>query len=113
MTIKRAKAIVIDGVIAEPPKKLTGFEAMHAEYLEWVTATFPDEATEDQWLHLAEEFEELKNARNDAGEYADVLMLLCCVARGHGINIFEAFAEKFAINKSRRWEKTEKGFRHK
>lgn len=88
------------------------FEYLHAEYLRWVKETFPDEATEDQWQHLKEEFEELLNARNDGSEYADVLMLLCCVAHGHGVDIFKAFRDKFSVNRARVWAKTVRGYRH-
>ena len=83
------------------------------EYLQWVRATFPDETTDDQIKHLKEEFSELMISDfRDAGEFADVLMLLFCVAEGRGFDLAAAFEGKFAINKMRKWEKTERGYRH-
>lgn len=89
------------------------FEPLHAEYLRWVKATFPTETVSEQMAHLDEEFDELISGNwDDPSEFADVLMLLCCVAHGQGIDIIQAFRDKFAINKERSWEKTERGFRH-
>ncbi len=88
------------------------FEALHKEYLAWVRATFPDESVTDQITHLKEEVLELEEHPSDGGEYADVLMLLLCVADGHGIDILKEFQTKFSVNKSRTWHKTPAGYRH-
>lgn len=89
------------------------FEERHADYLQWVKETFPGETFGDQFNHLIEEIEELRANPEDAGEYADVLMLLFCLADQVGIDIFQAFAHKFEINKNREWVFTEHGYRHK
>lgn len=88
------------------------FEGLHAEYMQWVKATFPDETPREQYVHLCEEFDELCDNLSDAAEYADVMMLLFCVAANNGVDIFKAFAEKFEINKARAWKLTERGMRH-
>lgn len=62
--------------------------------------------------HLIEEVVELRDNMLDPHEYADVFMLLICVAAKNNVNVFQSFYEKFEINKQRQWEKTERGFRH-
>ncbi len=89
-----------------------GFEALHTEYLQWVKETFPSETPAEQFEHLREEVDELGKNMEDPDEYADVFMLLCCIAHGKGVNIVQAFRKKFEINKNRKWTKTERGFRH-
>lgn len=88
-------------------------ETALVDYLRWVGRTFPDETVEEQMEHLIEEVKELRDNMLDPHEYADVFMLLICVAAKNGVNVFQAFYEKFEINKNRKWKKTAKGFRHK
>ncbi len=64
---KAAKAVTLQTI---------PFENLHAEYLQWVSATFPDETVTEQFIHLKEEFAELEAEQTKADEYADVLMLL-------------------------------------
>ncbi len=88
------------------------FEDTLREHLEWVDATFPDETPPEQFKHLVEEIGEFQRDPVNAGEMADVLMLLFVHARNHGVDLVKAFSEKLAVNKGRTWEKTEAGFRH-
>lgn len=85
---------------------------LHAEYMQWVLETFPGETVDRQFEHLKEEFKEYCDAPEDPGEAADVLMLFFSVVRGHGIDIFRAFKDKFKLNKARKWKLTERGWRH-
>lgn len=91
---------------------MKSFEQIHAEYLQWVAATFPGETVEEQLKHLREEFTELGNDLTVADEYADVFMLLSCIAANNGIDLLKAFRDKLEVNKARAWEKTDCGFRH-
>lgn len=88
------------------------FDELIPIYLEWVNKTFPGETVDAQFKHLWEEIAEFKLNPADPGEIADVLMLLVCVANGQGIDILEAFRAKFAINRNRKWAKTDRGWRH-
>lgn len=88
-------------------------EALLARYFQWVEQTFPEETVAEQTSHLQEEFLEMLSHPRKADEYADVLMLLLCVARGNGVDLLEAFRSKFEVNKGRQWEKTDRGYRHK
>lgn len=88
------------------------FETLRIEYLEWVKKTFPDETVGEQFDHLKEEMKELLDRPLDGSEYADVLMLMCCVADRMDIDIIEEFRSKLEENRKRTWEKTERGYRH-
>jgi len=89
------------------------FDHVHDAYLRWVRETFPEETALEQWAHFLEEVAELDADLSDAEEYADVMMLLCCVAKANGVDILDAFRAKFEVNRQREWVKTERGFRHK
>jgi hypothetical protein len=91
--------------------ELSAFEGLQAEYLQWVATTFPDETTREQYVHLLEEIDEIGRTPLKAEEYADSLMLLLCVAHGNGVDILQAFREKFEINKGRNWIRTDRGYR--
>lgn len=97
--------------------KTPPFEELMYSYFSWVDRTFPDETPAEQLTHLREEVGELMDdiehgKQRVAGEFADVLMLLLCVARNEGVDILKAFAEKLEVNKARTWERGEAGFRH-
>lgn len=83
------------------------------EYLGWVRETFPGETLESQVEHLKEEIDELaKSDFLDVDEMADVFGLMVCISCRGDVNLFDAFRRKFEINKARKWELTERGWRH-
>lgn len=85
---------------------------LEEERLEWSLKTFPDATSFSSLLKAEEEIEEIKADINQGikrpEEYADALMCLFDSAGRQGISIesiFEAFAKKVEINKSREWKK--------
>jgi hypothetical protein len=88
-------------------------ETLRNDYIAWVRATFPDETPAEQMTHFLEECAELHAQPEKGDEYADVLMLLLCVAANNGIDLMEEFRKKLAVNKARKWERLAAGYRHK
>jgi chromosomal replication initiation ATPase DnaA len=92
---------------------------LEQERFEWALKTFPEATSLSSLKKLSDEVREIKielelvipfNKKQTTTEYADALMCLFDSAGRAGItpeNIFEAFAEKFEINKKRDWVKNE------
>ncbi len=80
----------------------------------WADQVFPDRTPHGTLSKLVlEEIPEflfkLKNGEQDAGEYADLLVLILDVAYQRGINCEEAVIEKMRVNRARTWKKGENG----
>jgi NTP pyrophosphatase (non-canonical NTP hydrolase) len=101
---------------------MKNIQELEAERLEWSLKNFPDATPKSSIMKLREESKEVlkeisrleKFPDGDEGladlteEYADCLMCLFDSAGRAGVSpdeIFEAFAEKLEINKSRVWKK--------
>lgn len=83
------------------------------EITNWQKEKFGDATPLSKIAHLAEEVIELYEAINNKEpeqnirmEFADCIMLLFGAAKAHGLSyedICEAIAQKYEINKSRKW----------
>ena len=88
------------GTIADVQKLISG----------WADRTFPDRTIGEAILKLKKELAELDTASYlDAGEFADVAILLFDVAHLSGIDISTAVENKMAINERRVWQRLEDG----
>lgn len=88
------------GTIADVQKLISG----------WADRTFPDRTIGEAILKLKKELAELDTASYlDAGEFADVAILLFDVAHLSGIDISTAVENKMAINEKRVWKKLDDG----
>lgn len=88
------------GTIADVQKLISG----------WADRTFPERTVGEAILKLKKELAELDTASYlDAGEFADVAILLFDVAHLSGIDIATAVANKMAINERRVWQRLEDG----
>lgn len=88
------------GTIADVQKLISG----------WADRTFPDRTIGEAILKLKKELAELDTASYlDAGEFADVAILLFDVAHLSGIDISTAVENKMAINEKRVWQKLDDG----
>lgn len=88
------------GTIADVQKLISG----------WADRTFPDRTIGEAILKLKKELAELDTASYlDAGEFADVAILLLDIAQLAGIDIATAVANKMAINERRVWQRLEDG----
>ena len=88
------------GTIADVQKLISG----------WADQTFPDRTIGEAILKLKKELAELDTAGYlDAGEFADVAILLLDIAQLAGIDIATAVANKMAINERRVWQRLEDG----
>ena len=83
------------------------------EITQWQRATFPGANPMSKLAHLAEELQELHDDLKDNKpernlEFADCFLLLFGCAAADGMSyedISKAVAEKFEINKARKWGK--------
>lgn len=88
------------GTIADVQKLISG----------WADRTFPDRTIGEAILKLKKELAELDTAGYlDAGEFADVAILLLDIGQLAGIDISTAVANKMAINERRVWQRLEDG----
>lgn len=88
------------GTIAEVQQLISG----------WADRTFPERTIGEAVLKLKKELTELDTSKYlDAGEFADVAILLLDIGHLAGIDIAKAVANKMAINEKRVWEKLEDG----
>lgn len=85
---------------------------LEAERLEWSLRTFPEATAVSSLRKLEGEIKEVEydilNNQRRPEEYADCLMCLFDSAGRQGISmveIFNAFAAKFEVNKRRVWKK--------
>lgn len=70
---------------------------------EWADRLFPNRTPDEIVRKMQEETAELLKDKIDAGEYADVLILVLDLASQHGIDVEKAVSDKMAINESRQW----------
>ena len=86
------------------------------EVVEWIDPLLPKRSSFDTAIKLVEEASELLHAihhKGDVGqECADVLVLLLDIANLHGIDLQEAFEDKMAINRSRKWAERQGTLKH-
>lgn len=88
------------GTIADVQKLISG----------WADRTFPNRTIGEAILKLKKELAELDTAGYlDAGEFADVAILLLDIAQLAGIDIATAVANKMVINEKRVWQKLDDG----
>ena len=88
------------GTIADVQKLISG----------WADRTFPDRTIGEAILKLKKELAELDTTGYlDAGEFADVAILLLDIGQLAGIDISTAVANKMAINERRVWQRLEDG----
>lgn len=85
---------------------------LERERFQWSLKTFPEATPLGSLAKLREEIKEIESdiisGQRNPEEFADALKCLFDVAQRHGItlpDIFQAFKEKFEINKSRTWVK--------
>lgn len=72
----------------------------------WADKTFPDRTIEEAVKKLKKETAELEvSGHLDAGEFADVAILLFDIAHLQGIDLSRAIENKMRINESRTWMK--------
>lgn len=76
----------------------------------WADRTFPDRTIEEAVKKLKKETAELEvSGHLDAGEFADVAILLFDIAHLQGIDLSRAIENKMRINESRQWQKLKDG----
>lgn len=76
----------------------------------WADKTFPDRTIQEAITKLKKETAELEvSGHLDAGEFADVAILLFDIAHLQGIDLSRAIENKMRINESRSWQKLEDG----
>lgn len=76
----------------------------------WADRTFPDRTIEEAIKKLKKEAAELEvSGHLDAGEFADVAILLFDIALLQGIDLSRAIENKMRINERRVWAKQEDG----
>lgn len=92
-----------------PERPMHGFQA---EQWDWVKRTFPDETADGAYRHFLEEAKELGDDVGDGEELADCFLLILCLASHAGIDLSAAARAKFDKCKSRKWVKTDTGYRH-
>lgn len=78
----------------------------------WANDVFPDRTVDEAILKMNKEVAELDESKFlDAGEFADVAILLFDIAYLAGIDIERAIENKMAVNVGRVWRKLEDGTR--
>lgn len=77
--------------------------AFQADLGKWQKATFPQSTHESKFKHLLKEVKELEQDMTDGIEMADIVMLIVGMAEVQGIDLSAKLAEKFEINKNRKW----------
>lgn len=88
------------GTIADVQRSIT----------EWADRTFPDRTIEEAVKKLKKETAELEaSGHTDAGEFADVVILIMDIMYLQGIDVRRAVANKMAINERRVWQRLEDG----
>jgi NTP pyrophosphatase (non-canonical NTP hydrolase) len=78
----------------------------------WADNVFPGRTLESVALKLYEEIGELLRNPRDAGEHADIYIMMLDLSRMYGVDVAKAVREKMAKNRMRTWERTEIGTLH-
>ena len=78
------------------------------EINDWQDKVFTQATAESTAAHLLREAKELYDDPYDAGEIADIFILLAAVAHKTGVDIETAVERKMAINRLRTWGKPDK-----
>lgn len=84
-------------------------EELTQEVVQWANSAFPDRKPQSALLKLFEETGELVRDPSDAGEYADIFIMLFDLADMHGVDVAKAIRDKLALNRQRTWTKTATG----
>ena len=79
------------------------------EVVQWANSVFPNRKPQSALLKLFEETGELVKDPSDAGEYADIFIMLLDLADMHGVNVVKAIRDKLALNRQRTWITTATG----
>lgn len=87
---------------------------MQKDIAEWADTLIPNRTAKQAMIKLVmEEIPELLRNPEDAGEFADVVILVLDIAHLQGIDIEKAVIEKMEKNKARKWvTDTETGIMH-
>jgi hypothetical protein len=70
---------------------------------EWGDRTFPASTDHSKLIHLAKEFDELREDPGSGEEMADMVMLIAHIAYSHGIDLLAEIERKFQIVQARQW----------
>lgn len=70
---------------------------------DWADVTFPASTDHSKLAHLRKELAELEERPDSAEEMAGVVMLVCHLARAHGVDLAAAIEQKLAICRARTW----------
>lgn len=79
------------------------------EVVQWANSVFPNRKPQSALLKLFEETGELVKDPSDAGEYADIFIMLLDLADMHGVDVVKAIRDKLALNRQRTWTTTATG----
>ena len=84
---------------------MNAIEKLQSEIFNWANDTFPSRTAWDATCKLVlEEIPEWLRDQNNAGEFADLVILIFDIASLKGIDIRKAVEDKMRINRSRDWE---------
>jgi hypothetical protein len=100
-----------DAAPESEPLAAASTDSFFQELKEWQLSTFPNETLEQVFYHFNEEIDELK-CPTDQNEIADCLMLLFCLCFKQDVDPVYVMRQKHIVNLTRKWKKTERGFRH-
>lgn len=70
---------------------------------QWALETFPDVTERGILAHIRREADELWDNPTDAGEMADLVILICHQAARMGVDLEAAVVAKHAVNQQRTW----------
>lgn len=71
---------------------------------DWSVAMWPTQQSGSLIKHIQKEISELEDNPTDGEEMADIIILLCRVARNARVNLLEEVERKFAIVQTRQWQ---------
>lgn len=91
-----------------------GIRALQQEITEWANEVFPDRTIGSTIAKLLEdELPEFESRPTDAGEYADLVILILDIAGQQGIDVATAVKNKMSVNRDRTWRRLDGGkYRH-
>jgi hypothetical protein len=79
------------------------------EIVDWADLVFPDRTPESALIKLYTEIGELSEDLTQAGEYADIFIMLLDLADMHGVDVAAAIRDKIKVNAGRTWKRNKIG----
>jgi NTP pyrophosphatase (non-canonical NTP hydrolase) len=70
----------------------------------WSVAMWPTQQSGSIIKHIQKEISELEESPKDGEEMADIIILLCRVARNAGVDLMDEVERKFKIVQTRTWQ---------